>query len=1236
MMARFRRAVLVTVTAALAAYPLAASPAPASASQRAPAAAQAAGRAAPLHMSTSRSDRRRAVMGSPTSGPQGAAAGRAAAAQARRTGRPVAVPALTTSTVAVTAEPGGQLKLVENSVPVRVRRPGGWAPVSTTLRRTGDGRWAAAAVPADTISFSGGGTGPAAVIGAGRTSLALSWPGRLPAPVISGPAAIYRDVLPGIDLTLTATSADAGGFTTMLTVRTRTAARDRGLAHLNLTLSGHGATVTRGPGGSLVAPAAGGAGEYTGTAAQQQDSARDPVGPSGTARLAPVAATLTRTGGPARLSLAPGYALLAVPATRFPVYITPSDFQWSPATGNAQDRDEAQSACPDASHYDLPTTYPDTYWSLGVGNDGWTNPPDCDGKTGWARTYYQMGVPSDIWGAHLHTATLSAQEAWAASCGTDADVTLFHSDTINRGTDWANMPGSLGSLNPVKIVPIQPGKGKTPSCGTLIDTDSKQWEAVPFNVLSFLTPEAAAHAATFTFGLEQPGTATKYSWIRFGPHPTLSVEYGYTPNVPSDEMITADTDGAGSVGCDTSPDNPPLLGEVASQVGPALWAMLTSQGPNQLEGSFQYWDQSTGGSHSTTSGQGRVASGAYVKGFIPPSWLATVHNRDVVGWQAQASNGMFASSWSAPCYFAVDPDAPAAPAITDNLGGHNAQMGQSVTFTITAAPGDPATSFAWGLDVPPPVADVPASQIVKLKSGATKATVKVTVPSPGPHGLWAYAIDAAGNESGAAEDSFAANGDQSVSYISFAAALGAGRPFDNTMIAPGSGQVNGDGAGHSFAATDLENAGWQPGGPESVDGASFTLPGFGRGGPDNLLAANQTIGLGGAQGSALVMLATSTDATTQVPGTTTGMPSASLLSEDLDAPLVTGGVPVTGTGCTAATAFDTNEIGCLPASGLITYTGGVTSHFIVTVPDWSAGPADIAAGSFPHQVCTASGCSEQQAQLYAFAIPLAAGLKVKSITLPDVGDTVSATVSASGTSYQQPGLHIFGLALRDTTTATPGAAAAANQASTAGQDWTPAFTSPIEDGYAPAAPAQDWANQTIRMAVSPAVSAAKGSSYVRIRLSDPAFQAGQAGAPLEIGAATIAPQQAAGSPAAAGTPQPLTFDTSTSVTIPEGGASTATRARCRSPSRPASRCWSACTWRTGPGWPASPPRPPPCPTWPGTAGPAAPPSGSAPLPPAPPPRGTRPRRPARGLSPGPAPPTRWPPACWPASTSPSR
>ena len=82
----------------------------------------------------------------------------------------------------VAGDGGARRELVSSSsaLPVRVRTKAGWTPVDTQLRLSG-GRLSAVALPDDSVSFSAGGTSAAAEISDGAASLALWWPGTLPA-----------------------------------------------------------------------------------------------------------------------------------------------------------------------------------------------------------------------------------------------------------------------------------------------------------------------------------------------------------------------------------------------------------------------------------------------------------------------------------------------------------------------------------------------------------------------------------------------------------------------------------------------------------------------------------------------------------------------------------------------------------------------------------------------------------------------------------------------------------------------------------------------------------------------------------------------------------------------------------------------------------------------------------------------------------------------------------------------
>ncbi|WP_328876323.1 DNRLRE domain-containing protein [Streptomyces sp. NBC_00287] len=150
--------------------------------------------------------------------------------------------------------------------PVRAKVNGAWKAIDTTLARSENG-WAAKAT-ADPVVFSTGGDRdtrsggatsvrpavftvdsgartvqvaddaenytPLATLTSNGHEVTLSWPGALPEPVISGSSALYRNVLNGVDLMLT---AQASGFSHLLIVHSEAAAADPALAELSYGLS---------------------------------------------------------------------------------------------------------------------------------------------------------------------------------------------------------------------------------------------------------------------------------------------------------------------------------------------------------------------------------------------------------------------------------------------------------------------------------------------------------------------------------------------------------------------------------------------------------------------------------------------------------------------------------------------------------------------------------------------------------------------------------------------------------------------------------------------------------------------------------------------------------------------------------------------------------------------------------------------------------------------------------------
>ena len=167
-----------------------------------------------------------------------------AVAQARATGKPVAVPSQTSPTSEVLAQPNGQFELVSNTMPVASGGAVPWHAISTGLRRDASGTWSAPRTAAP-VTFSGGGSGPLVTVTDSLTgkSVSMTFPYPLPQPAVTGSTALYKDVFPGTDLRLQATST---GYSEVLIVQSAAAAADPRLRSLTFTLHGGAGRVVPG------------------------------------------------------------------------------------------------------------------------------------------------------------------------------------------------------------------------------------------------------------------------------------------------------------------------------------------------------------------------------------------------------------------------------------------------------------------------------------------------------------------------------------------------------------------------------------------------------------------------------------------------------------------------------------------------------------------------------------------------------------------------------------------------------------------------------------------------------------------------------------------------------------------------------------------------------------------------------------------------------------------------------
>ncbi|MFD8736291.1 hypothetical protein ACFV06_15450 [Streptomyces sp. NPDC059618] len=311
--------------------------------------------------------------------------------------------------------------------------------------------------------------------------------------------------------------------------------------------------------------------------------------------------------------------------------------------------------------------------------------------------------------------------------------------------------------------------------------------------------------------------------------------------------------------------------------------------------------------------------------------------------------------------------------------------------------------------------------------------------------------------------------------------------LDNTAtstLTTTTGSADADGSGNSFDADDLTGtAGWRSGGTVTVDGATISLPEFGTGAFDNMLASGQTVTVPGSSavdtGDAVVFLAFATG------GAVKG---------------ATGTITYAGNNC-----LDPN--------------GGPTdqSYGLDTVPDWLSGPSSAASITLVHENHRDGTRSSPSSgpKVYAVSVPLACpGSVVSSISLPLFGD---------GAQAGRPALHVLGLGIRPTTVTGSGSGA---------RHWVGTWASVQDTGSVRSSDGgtATVGGQTLRVPAHVSIGADSGDG-ARIHLSN-----AMGATPVTFDAASVAVQDTASAGAtAAGAPAALTFGGSPSVTLPAGG-----------------------------------------------------------------------------------------------------
>ncbi|WP_017582213.1 LamG-like jellyroll fold domain-containing protein [Nocardiopsis valliformis] len=642
-----------------------------------------------------------------------------ALALAEQSGERVEIPGLTDEKTQHFANPDGSLTAEISALPVRVRSEGGWVDVDTTLVKAEDGSVRPKAAGMD-IAFSGGGDEEMARIGIGSNSVSLGWAGELPEPVLEGDQATYADVLPDVDLVLT---AGVEGFTQVLVVHTAEAAQLPELAELDLPLDTTGVTMTVDEHGNLDATGdADGQSVFSAQAPamwdsagqEQQSQSEDPTvaAPSGARR------ELVETSVEVdRLRLVPDQVMLLDEATEFPVYIDPSVSASRP-----------NWAYVDRAYPNQPYFNPSDGRPVAVGR--YSDPTG----TWTRRAFFQFSVPARTRQSNttIHSATLRTEVDWAYSCNSNSYVQLHRVDRFNSSTTWNNQPTTRTRQDTQNV------KGGWATCPAS--------SGVEFNATNAYQWGSDNAESYIYLRLKERDESGISAWRRFNVKdkpPVLVVDYN---NPPSQVSTGTMSDSLGGV-CSTDSDNPRLINDTTTTFRATIrdYDARSAWGSQKLKLRVEWRINGTEPREYADSTFANV--GYWPQGSERAVTATGLPEGELLGYRAIAHDSTeWGYPWSDWCWIKVDTSKPeVGPQVTstDYPAGHqtHGSVGRSGEFTFANNGVDNADAYHYSVN------DASCSTKIDLDAAGASVTVPITPRRAGTNLIHARTTDAFGNSS---------------------------------------------------------------------------------------------------------------------------------------------------------------------------------------------------------------------------------------------------------------------------------------------------------------------------------------------------------------------------------------------------------------------------------------------------------------------------------------------------------
>ncbi|MFB6519606.1 LamG-like jellyroll fold domain-containing protein [Streptomyces sp. NPDC056401] len=678
----------------------------------------------------------------------------------------VEIASRTTETSQTFANPDGTFTLESSAAPVRARQDdGSWAPIDTTLVETSDGRLRAKSTTSR-VEFAQGGSGSSSIsLAKGDKKVDLTWPDPLPKPVVDGSTATYVNVLPAVDLKLTAVDS---GFTQVLVVKTAAAAANPKLEKLSMTVKGTGVGTTPGRDGGVRFVDADGRTVFDSPVGKMWDSSGDkqqePVAfsklatraasaepvrpddgggvqdpataPSDGDKTADVAVALAGN----KIELTPDLGLLRGAGTVFPVYVDP------PVKGLT------------AADWTAVSSDGDRFFEFtgdkGIGHCSNYAGYLCSNTPYDQRMYFEYPMTS-LYGKKILDATFEVYQTWSFTCSQHNYWLVRVDKDISSSTSWGSKPNYADLMSD-----RWSAMGRGTLCDPAQPADWLRFNDNPQEPDENLTPTIQWSADTqrpnLTLELRAEDESDASGWARFRSDAKLSVTYISQPGTPNPVGIQSGTTGRAC--------NPSTNPFVTSTTTPRFLAgVQSSDGAQaQLQAAVEVWkaDGSKVIWGTSSPDNAWVADNAlrdftapalapqtdYAARFLTKAYYAT----------DQGQTGVLYSEWSTWCYFRIDTDSPPAPTVVSADGLYkpaptapaSGGVGVAGKFTFTPVDTNAAqsgiqsdvVSYKWRLN------SGTLSAQLTVPTGTAK-TVSISPDQPGENTLQVWGYDAAGHSS---------------------------------------------------------------------------------------------------------------------------------------------------------------------------------------------------------------------------------------------------------------------------------------------------------------------------------------------------------------------------------------------------------------------------------------------------------------------------------------------------------